>query len=155
MKNRLKLLLLPLILAFLLSLLGINALADDPSTVVDFDDIALTVGRNKSERLITWYSSCASDGVVYYAPASKMQDGAFPTAANAAVTSSLPAENAPGYYSHKATLSGLLPDTDYVYRLYIDGRYSELYYFSTDPTGDFEFIFVGDPQVSTSSHSES
>ena len=74
MKNRLKLLLLPLILAFLLSLLGINALADDPSAVVDFDDIALTVGRNESERLITWYSSCASDGVVYYAPASKMQE---------------------------------------------------------------------------------
>ncbi len=120
-----------------------------------FSDVSLTVGSDETQRNITWYSSVARGGGVYYAPTSEMSNGAFPTEAKFSTATATVTANKPGYYSHKATLTDLTPDTDYVLRLYIDGEYSDLYYFSTDALGDFQFTFVGDPQIERASHGES
>ena len=120
-----------------------------------FTDVSLTVGADESSRSITWHSSSSMQGMVYYAPVSEMTDGALPQTTKTATSTVFEAKNKPGYYSHKATLTGLNPDTDYVYRLSNEGKTSDLYYFSTDPTGDFEFVFVGDPQLSSATHSAS
>ncbi len=120
-----------------------------------FTNVVLTVGADVTERNITWYSTDSIGGAVYYAPKSKMENGQFPSTASVSYTTATAATNKPGYYSHKATVSGLSPDTDYVYRLYVNGHYSDIHYFSTDSLGDFEFVFVGDPQISTQKHSTS
>ena len=120
-----------------------------------FTDVSLTVGADETSRCITWHSSSSIAGMVYYAPVSKMKDGAFPDVSKASATEVTVAKNKPGYYSHKAVLSNLEPDTDYVYRLSNEGKKSDLYYFSTDALGDYEFVFVGDPQISTAKHSTS
>lgn len=120
-----------------------------------FTNVVLTVGADVTERNITWYSTESIGGAVYYAPKSKMENGQFPSTASVSYATATAATNKPGYYSHKATLSGLTPDTDYVLRLYVDGRYSDLYYFSTDALGDFQFTFVGDPQIGNASHGDS
>lgn len=135
---------------------ALNSLtATNSSAANPFSDVSLTVGADETQRNITWYSTSAIGGGVYYAPTSKMINGAFPTEAKFVTTTAMAASNKPGYYSHKATLSGLTPDTDYVLRLYIDGKYSDLYYFSTDALGDFQFTFVGDPQIQTDYHGNS
>ena len=135
---------------------ALNSLtATKTSSANPFSDVSLTVGADETQRNITWYSTYAIGGGVYYAPTSEMINGTFPTEAKFVTTTAMAASNKPGYYSHKATLSGLTPDTDYVLRLYIDGKYSDLYYFSTDALGDFQFTFVGDPQISSKSHSTS
>lgn len=155
MKIRHKILIfaLALLLAISAFCVGVSATADAPTD--SFTNVVLTVGTDETERRITWYSTSSLAGAVNYAPVYEMQDGAFPAVASAAVSSATAATNKPGYYSHKATLTDLKLDTDYVYRLSNEGEYSDLYYFSTDPTGNLEFVFVGDPQVSTSAHSES
>lgn len=123
--------------------------AADESTL--FTDVVLTVGKDQAERNVTWYSTSSADAAVYYAPVSLIGSGTSMTSYATATSAS----NKPGYYSLKASMSGLEPDTDYVYRLFVDGEYSDYYYFSTDPLGDFEFVFVGDPQISTEAHSTS
>ena len=120
-----------------------------------FTNVVLTVGADVTERNIAWYSTESIGGAVYYAPKSKMENGQFPSTASVSYTTATATTNKPGYYSHKATINGLSPDTDYVYRLYVNGHYSDIHYFSTDSLGDFEFTFVGDPQISTQSHSTS
>ena len=135
---------------------ALNSLTATKSSAANrFSDVSLTVGADETQRNITWYSTSAIGGGVYYAPASEMINGAFPTEAKFVTTTAEAATNKPGYYSHKATLTVLTPDTDYVLRLYIDGKYSDLYYFSTDALGDFQFTFVGDPQIQRDYHGDS
>lgn len=135
---------------------ALNSLtATKTSSANPFSDVSLTVGADETQRNITWYSTSAIGGGVYYAPVPEISNGAFPTDAKFVTTTAMAASNKPGYYSHKATLTALTPDTDYVLRLYIDGKYSDLYYFSTDALGDFQFTFVGDPQIGNASHGNS
>ncbi len=133
---------------------ALNSLTIEPAaSAFTFTNVVLTVGADEGQRRITWYSPSSISGQVYYAPVSEMQGDTFPSTASFFVSTATVATNKPGYYSHKATLTDLEPDTDYVYRLSNEGVYSDLYYFSTDPTGNVEFVFVGDPQISTAKHS--
>lgn len=118
-----------------------------------FTDVSLTVGASESSRNVTWHSVSSASGIVYYAPSSEMSGGKLPDTARAIVSTASEAKNKAGYYSHKATLTGLEPDTEYVYCLSNEGSKSGFYYFTTDPLGSFEFVFVGDPQISTEKHS--
>ena len=151
MKKRTKILIAALLVALFVSAFAFAVNATESASA--FTSVVLTVGADESQRGITWYSASSESGAIAYAPVSEMKDGAFPAVSSSAVSTASPATNKPGYYSHKATLDDLLPDTDYVYRLSNEGVYSKLYYFSTDPTGTLEFVFVGDPQISTQKHS--
>ena len=120
-----------LFLACLLTLCPVNA-AEPAQT-----DIALSVGENESQMNIAWYSTSSEVGQVllgersFASTVTKAKDG--------------------DYYSHKATLTGLLPDTEYDYSLVNEGEQSPVYSFKTAPRGDFSFAFAGDPQLGESS----
>ncbi|MBE6810244.1 MAG: phosphohydrolase [Ruminococcaceae bacterium] len=107
-------------------------------------NIALTMGEDETQRNITWYEpyKSASASVQYAVKNGDM----FPTeysTATATVTSS----KDQGYNYCKATLTNLAPDTEYVYRLVNDSTVSKVYTFSTGANGDFNFIFLSDPQI--------
>ena len=107
-------------------------------------NIALTMGADETQRNITWYEPYeSSTASVQYA----VKDGdAFPASystATATVTGAIDQ----GYNYCKATLTNLVADTDYVYRLVNDTTVSQIYTFSTAQTGDFSFIFLSDPQI--------
>ena len=51
---------------------------------------------------------------------------------------------------HKATVTGLIPDTAYTYKVSNDGKnWSEAYTYKTPETDIFTFAVVGDPQLTT------
>ena len=132
---------------------SITSFASTPPA--NFDNVVLGVGKDETERIVTWYSTGSSNGKVYCATADKLVNGEFTSEPYNVESVHKNVVNKMGYYSHNATITGLLPDTDYFYVLEVDGVRSDPYYFSTDPDGNYEFVFVGDPQISEQSHGES
>ncbi len=109
--------------------------------------VSLTVGADSSSRNITWYANSNQEGTVQYAPGS---GGTFPEEyqeSKAVVNAS----NDSGFYSFQASLTGLLPDTEYVYRLVNEETVSQVYSFKTGGTGAFSFLLAGDPQIGAGS----
>lgn len=134
--------------------------AEADSAAADITDVVLTVGATSAERVISWSGS--TDGLqgVQYAPTSTLVGGAFPASAPtiagevdlntspaAAGYASPTTEVAHGY----VTLTGLAASTGYSYRVGSEGHWSPTYTFSTGAaTGDFDFLFFGDPQIGSS-----
>lgn len=113
--------------------------------------ISLTVGNNESSRNITWYSSDSS--YIAQVDYGKKSGDDFPSeynTVNATVTDDTIANGCSGYKYCTATLTNLLPSTEYVYRLKNGNSVSEIYSFSTKGEGDFSFIFLSDPQIGAS-----
>lgn len=127
-----------LLLACLLSLCPVSA-AEPAQT-----DIALSVGGDESQMNIAWYSVSPEAGQVLLWNGS--EERSFSSTATKAKDGD--------YYSHKATLTGLLPNTDYAYCLVNEGEESPVYHFKTAAKGDFSFAFAGDPQLGESSNTE-
>jgi hypothetical protein len=116
----------------------------------ELSDLVMTIGADETERNLTWYSSADVPQAAEVARATDMTGTEFPTtatsfAATGAVTTS-------GEQSRSANLSGLAENTDYVYRVGNEANgWSDTYSFSTqDFSGDYEFLFVGDPQIGAS-----
>lgn len=134
--------------------------ADDAAA--DISDIVLTVGETSADRTISWYASTLGPQGVQYAPTSTVANGTFPASATtvpgtvAANTSGAasgqespgPAEVANGH----VVLENLTPNTEYSYRVGSEGKWSPTYTFKVGaPTGDYDFLFFGDPQIGSSS----
>lgn len=119
-----------------------------------FDNIVLGVGEGEDERNITWYTTVGADGYVKYCKTGELVDGEMPSTAEVSYTTRKDAVNKPGYIINKATLKALLPDTEYTYQLFVGSYSSRTFSFKTDAQGAFDFVFVGDPQLSTASGSE-
>ncbi|MBR5139478.1 MAG: metallophosphoesterase family protein, partial [Clostridia bacterium] len=118
-----------------------------------FDNVVLGVGADESSRGLSWYSLSSASAEVQYAPVSADKT-VFPTEYKSVTAETKKSENKSGYYVNKAVMSGLSENTDYVYRIVSDGQYSSLKYFSTDDSEEFEFVFVGDPQLSSQKHGD-
>ncbi|WP_307844243.1 fibronectin type III domain-containing protein [Sanguibacter suaedae] len=131
--------------------LDVTSLAPVPSDLpAELSDIVMTVGSDETSRGITWYSNVDTAQVVQLAPASAVTDGSFPADA---VT--VPATGGPttsGEFRRSATLTDLAESTDYAYRVGNDtDGWSATSTFSTGTTtGDYDFLFVGDPQIGAS-----
>ena len=106
--------------------------------------LALTVGRNETERNLTWFLDSSEPSVLQYAEKS---GDAFP-ASYTSVTATVKSDDAG--YRNRATMKNLKPNTTYVYRIVSGNLKSKVFSFKTNGTGDFGFIFVGDPQIGTS-----
>ncbi|MCL2166598.1 MAG: S-layer homology domain-containing protein, partial [Clostridiales bacterium] len=110
--------------------------------------LSLNPGMTERDLGFSWYSDWEEQAASYVRIARKdaMNGGVFPD-----VYLSVSGETgnaSTGKIWHTAEVSGLAPDTEYVYRVSNDGlRYSEVYSFKTGGAGDFRFIAVGDPQV--------
>ena len=113
-------------------------------TDAEFTDVIMNVGSDETERNLTWYSNYKTTGEVQYA---QYTGGSFPS-----VFSTVPARvadtNEEGYYSYKATLTGLEANTTYVYRLVTGNTYSNTRTFKVNEFGDeFSFVYLADPQT--------
>ena len=136
---------------------GINELSlfSEDSSKVYVELPVLSVGADQSERNLSWFSGNSDVGEVRLVKASEVKDGAFPSTYQTFSVTSRKAVNAASRYAKSATLTGLAPDTDYAYVIVTDGVVSDIYYFETVPLGSYEFVFVGDPQISTEAHGDS
>lgn len=103
--------------------------------------ITLSPGTDQSVINIAWYSDIeAAGGVIYYPAGDPAQ------ARTVAATCEI-SDEGEGYYSYKASLTGLMPSTDYSYFLVNDGYTSEEKSFTTGDTDEFDFAMVSDIQI--------
>ena len=126
----------------------------DP-VVIAAESVVLGVGADESCRTLSWISSTKEGVEARLAPKSTVKNGVFPTEYTAFSASTVKCTNLIGRYSNETTLEGLLPDTEYAYTLAAGGEVSKIYYFKTGKSGEFDFAFVGDPQLSSKKHGES
>lgn len=118
-----------------------------------YSDVVLTIAADESARNVTWYTNTDTEQVLQYAVAGVGE--AFPTGgittveATGGVTTS-------GEYNRRAALTDLAENTSYVYRLGSEaGGWSETRTFSTASfTGDYGFLFFGDPQIGASGNAQ-
>jgi len=119
-----------------------------PKAVVS--DVNLNVGSDQTQRNVAWYSSLAAAQSVQLAKKSDVVGGVFPADATSfAATSGATTDGQ--FYQH-ATITGLVEDTTYVYRVGdATNGWSGTQEFSTRKfTGDYSFLLVGDPQIGAS-----
>lgn len=110
----------------------------------EFDNVVLGIGKDESERNLNWYTTAREDGEVQWAKA----DGtAFPGEYNTAKALTERADATPVKFSNSATITGLEPNTEYVYRLKCGDEYSDVYSFKTGSTDNFSFTVFGDAQL--------
>src|SRR3546814_1889532 len=98
---------------------------------------------------------CSSDLVAQIALASEVDGDAFPASAVTVETTKTGGTTS-GEYFRDATFSGLKENTEYAYRVGSEAAgWSDVYTFRTQSfSGDFSFLFFGDPQRSEEHTSE-
>lgn len=107
---------------------------------MSFENSSMHVGSDESERNFIWHSD-SSIGYVDYA----VRNGNNFPAEYTSVQTHTSVFN--GKTVHRATVFGLKNDTEYVYRFRSGNTVSQPKFFETDPIDHFNFIFVGDPQI--------
>lgn len=112
--------------------------------------VSLSIGRTSSELNLNWFSTAKDGGQIQYAKKSDMKGKDFPEDKATIVDAKTTKAQAAGYYANKATMSHLIENTEYVYRVGNHGTWSDVYTTKTKSGGDFSFIFAGDPQLGSS-----
>ena len=134
--------------------IAIGGFAVAPATAgapVDLSGIILGVGADESQRIVTWYSSADTAQVVELAPTAQLVADTFPS--DAASFSAIGGANidTSGGFNRHATVTGLIENTTYSYRVGAEGSWSQAYSFSTQSfDGEYDFLFFGDPQIGAS-----
>ncbi len=109
-------------------------------------NVVIQLGEDESKLNFTWYSMSDAEGTVTYARKADMKNGAFPADAPV-VTAERTDSKKSGYCANKATITDLLPDTEYCYQLTNGEDVSEIYTITTGESDAFTFAFAGDPQI--------
>ena len=113
-------------------------------TDATFSDVIMNVGKDETERNLTWYSNYNTTGAVQYA---KATGSSFPSVYSTAPARASEANEA-GSYVYKATITSLEPNTTYMYRLVTGDTYSEVRTFKVNEFGDeFSFVYLADAQT--------
>ena len=116
-----------------------------------FKAISLGVWNDETQTAVTWYSSIGEDGKVRIAEKADMDGDSFPEQAFQFAAERAEANDA-GFYSFQAVMTGLEPDTDYVYQVGAGETWSDIYEFTTrDYENGFNFLLAGDPQIGAGS----
>ncbi|MFI9489392.1 fibronectin type III domain-containing protein [Promicromonospora sp. NPDC052451] len=123
----------------------------EPAAEPEIADIALHVGATQAERNLTWYSTADVPQVAQLARAADVVDGAFPVSART-IEPTRGGETTSGEFFRDVTFDGLEENTEYAYRVgSAETGWSDAHTFRTqDFSGDFSFLFFGDPQVGAS-----
>lgn len=116
----------------------------------DFSSIIMNVGADETQRNLTFYSTVKAEGEIRYG---KSENGALPATYSVAKTIRSKTSK-PGFYSYKATLTGLEENTTYVYAIVVGDKMSSPRTFRVNEMGDsFTFAFIADAQVGSSGES--
>ncbi|WP_243228577.1 immunoglobulin-like domain-containing protein [Microbacterium sp. CIAB417] len=118
-----------------------------------YTDVVLTIGADASARNVTWYTDTDSAQVLQYAVGSDTT--AFPASGVRTVEAAGDVTTS-GEYNRRAAITGLTENASYVYRVgsEADG-WSEVRTFSTASfSGDYDFLFFGDPQIGASGNAQ-
>ncbi|WCC79694.1 DUF5011 domain-containing protein [Cutibacterium equinum] len=119
-------------------------------------ELSMQIGSDQHDRIFTWVSDETEQERLQLALAPAKDDDPFPTeliADEPASTSTIDKEQFSDYVFHRSDVKGLKPNTKYVYRAGSERGWSKTYSFTTDsmdPTKDFTFLMVGDPQIGAS-----
>jgi hypothetical protein len=112
--------------------------------------IVLGVGASPAQRVVSWYTSANTAQSVQVAPTSQLVNGEFPASA-VTFPATVAANTVNGGFNGHAIVDGLQENTAYSYRVGADGGWSTTYTFKTQSfSGDFDFLFFGDPQIGSS-----
>lgn len=118
----------------------------------EYYSMSMTVGADASERYVSWYMT--ADAFVTLEYAELPPDGEFPQLFYEVSPSPRYSNTNAAWYCN-ALLDYLEPDTEYAYRICINGETpDEFYTFKTAPQGSFEFLFVADPQIGATGNIE-
>jgi hypothetical protein len=122
-----------------------------PAPAPEIADIALHVGATQAERNLTWYSNVDVPQAAQLAEAADVVDGVFPASART-VEATRSGGTTSGEFFRDATFDRLEENTEYAYRVGSEETgWSDVHTFRTqDFSGDFSFLFFGDPQVGAS-----
>ncbi|MTE23913.1 immunoglobulin-like domain-containing protein [Microbacterium sp. ZXX196] len=117
----------------------------------EISDVVLGVGETEAARNLAWYSNVDVAQVAQLAPAADVADGVFPASA-ATIEPSAAGGTSSGEFFRDVEFTDLAENTEYAYRVGSDDTgWSDVYTFRTQAfSGDFEFLFFGDPQVGAS-----
>ena len=139
-----------LTLCVIFSILTVNVVvAAEPGFAAE--TITLQPGSTARDINFNWYSDQTDNvaSTVQIAKKADLINGNFPEDKTITVYGTVGDASAGKSY-HKAGVTGLEPNTEYVYRVSNDvTTYSKIYTFKTGGTNNFQFIAVGDPQLTT------
>ena len=110
----------------------------------DWTTVSMTPGVNESTMNFAWYSKTTDTVSLTYGLKADLSDGK--TVQIATKSTGQKDKDGNEYNSNKATISGLVAQTTYYYK--VDDK--EIKSFKTGNTGKFRFAFVGDPQIGSS-----
>lgn len=119
----------------------------------DYSDIVQTIGADEASRNITWYTNRDTAQSVQFAKVADPVAAAADFPADDATT--IPAEGgttSSGEFNRRATIAGLAENSSYLYRVGSDATgWSEPRSITTRGfSGDYSFLFFGDPQLGAS-----
>jgi predicted phosphodiesterase len=106
--------------------------------------ISLTPGKNATELNFAWYSKDSEANP-------KLKFGKNQDLSDAKELTVTTKDAVKGFKSNKTTATGLQENTTYYYSYQINGKWSEAATYKTKSTKSFSFLFVGDPQIGSSS----
>lgn len=123
----------------------------DAPVAASITDLVLNIGADETTRNLAWATDSGVAEVVQLAKKSELVAGAFPANAPTFAASS-ETSNQAGQTARKASITGLVEDTTYSYRVGSEARgWSSTYEFATQKfDGDYNFLLVGDPQIGAS-----
>ena len=109
----------------------------------------MTPGKNETERNLAWFSTAMAAGEVRLAKADQIINGTFPSTGYTTfpVTSYSEKVYTGIKYVKNATLKNLEENTGYAYVYTVGGEMSDIYYFNVGSFGNFEFVYISDPQL--------
>lgn len=113
--------------------------------------LAFAPGSTESEMNFSWYSpATGTPGVIEYAKVTnQFSKAAEPVQAKRAIARLAAASD--GYSANEAVITGLEPSSEYIYRFGDGaGKWTDTYRFHTRPTGSYNFLLMGDPQIGAS-----
>lgn len=105
--------------------------------------MSLAPGKDATELNFSWYSKDTD-------AAPKLKIGKNKDLSDAKEISVTPKSAAAGFKSNTATATGLQENTTYYYSYQINGKWTDATVYKTQSTKSFSFLYVGDPQIGSS-----